>query len=257
MRNEIQQFEHNEFGSIRVIEIDGQPWFVGGDVAAALGYENTRDALIRHVDSEDKNTVAFHDGIRGNPNKTVINESGLYSLILSSKLAAAKKFKRWVTKDVLPSIRKHGLYITDSMLDSLAADPALALKIFQKLLAERDRGDALAARVLELAPKARYCDTILLCKETVQTTLIAKDYGFSTVAFNRLLHKLGVQFRLGPTWVLYQEYASQGYTQTRTYYTHGGTAVPHTTWTQKGRLFLYEFLRERCILPKIETQARH
>lgn len=108
--NEIQIFSSEEFGKIRVIEQDGEPWFVGKDVAEALGYSNTRDALDRHVDADDKNTVVNPDGKRGNPNMAIINESGLYSLILSSKLPTAKKFKRWVTSEVLPSIRRTGGY---------------------------------------------------------------------------------------------------------------------------------------------------
>ena len=106
--NEIQIFNNPDFGQVRTVTIDGEPWLVGKDVAQALGYSNTRDALNKHVDAEDKNTVAFHDGTSGNPNQTVINESGLYSLILSSKLPNAKKFKHWVTSEVLPSIRKTG-----------------------------------------------------------------------------------------------------------------------------------------------------
>lgn len=109
--NEIQIFSSEEFGKIRVIEQNGEPWFVGKDVAEALGYSNTRDALDRHVDADDKNTVVNPDGKRGNPNMAIINESGLYSLILSSKLPSAKKFKRWVTAEVLPSIRKTGRYM--------------------------------------------------------------------------------------------------------------------------------------------------
>lgn len=108
--NEIQIFNNPDFGQVRTVTIDGEPWLVGKDVAQALGYSNTRDALNKHVDAEDKNTVAFHDGTSGNPNQTVINESGLYSLILSSKLPNAKKFKHWVTSEVLPSIRKTGSF---------------------------------------------------------------------------------------------------------------------------------------------------
>ena len=107
--NQLQVFSNERLGEIRTMNIDGQPYFVGKDIAEALGYSNTRDALARHVDDEDKNTVVIPDGI-GNPNKTVINESGLYSLILSSKLPKAKEFKRWVTSEVLPSIRKTGGY---------------------------------------------------------------------------------------------------------------------------------------------------
>ena len=108
--NELKVFENPTFGQVRTIEIDNEPWFVGKDVAEALGYSNTRDALDRHVEKEDKNTVVNPDGNRGNPNMTIINESGLYSLILSSKLPGAKEFKRWVTSEVIPSIRKTGGY---------------------------------------------------------------------------------------------------------------------------------------------------
>lgn len=107
---QMETFQSKDFGQLRIVAQNGEPWFIGKDVAAALGYKNSRDALATHVDDEDKNTVAIRDGIRGNPNVTVINESGLYSLILSSKLEGAKKFKRWVTSEVLPSIRKNGGY---------------------------------------------------------------------------------------------------------------------------------------------------
>lgn len=110
MDNNLQIFQNAEFGSIRTLEINNEPWFVGKDVADVLGYSNPRDALSRHVDDEDKNTVVNPDGNRGNPNMTIINESGLYSLILSSKLPTAKQFKRWVTSEVIPSIRKTGTY---------------------------------------------------------------------------------------------------------------------------------------------------
>ena len=114
MKNELMIFNNPEFGQVRTIEINNEPWFVGKDVAEALGYSNTRDALDRHVDSEDKATVAIHDGSQ-NRNVTVINESGLYSLILSSKLPTAKAFKHWVTSEVIPSIRKTGSYTTKPM----------------------------------------------------------------------------------------------------------------------------------------------
>lgn len=110
MKNAVQVFENAEFGRVRTIEVKGSPYFVGKDVAEILGYSNPRDALAKHVDDEDKNTVAIRDGIQGNPNMTIINESGLYSLIFSSKLPTAKKFKRWVTSEVLPAIRKTGSY---------------------------------------------------------------------------------------------------------------------------------------------------
>ena len=109
MTSELKVFENPTFGQVRTVEVDGEPWFVGKDVAEALGYSNTRDALSKHVDEDDKATVAFHDGSQ-NRNVTAVNESGLYSLILSSKLPGAKEFKRWVISEVIPSIRKTGGY---------------------------------------------------------------------------------------------------------------------------------------------------
>ena len=108
--NELMIFENPEFGKVRCVQLDGEAWLVGKDVAEALGYSNTRDALDRHVDQEDRNTVVNPDGNRGNPNMTIINESGLYSLVLSSKLPGAKRFRRWVTSEVLPTLRRQGTY---------------------------------------------------------------------------------------------------------------------------------------------------
>lgn len=108
--NEVKIFNSKEFGDVRTVTINGEPWFVGKDVAEALGYSNTRDALVTHVADEDKNTVVISDGKRGNPNQTVINESGLYALIFGSKLESAQRFKHWVTSEVLPAIRKTGGY---------------------------------------------------------------------------------------------------------------------------------------------------
>lgn len=114
MSKEIQIFKNDEFGQVRTTTINGEPWFVGKDVADILGYSNPRDALAKHVDDDDRNTVAIRDG-KGNPNQTIINESGLYALVIGSKLPTAKKFKRWVTSEVLPSIRKTGAYTADPL----------------------------------------------------------------------------------------------------------------------------------------------
>ncbi len=252
--NQIQQFHNDEFGNIRIVYIDGQPWFVGKDVCDALGYQNTRDALSRHVDVDDKNTVVIHDGIPGNPNKTAVNESGLYSLILSSKLSSAKRFKRWVTSEVLPTIRKHGAYATYDTLDELLRSPKFAQDLIKKLDQEREKSAALEDLAADLAPKALYCDLVLQSKSAVPVSLIAKDYGMSAAGFNALLHDLGIQYKTGGTWLMYQEYAGNGYTHTRTYRVGENVTAMHTCWTQKGRLFLYEFLADFGIFPDIETE---
>lgn len=160
--NELRTFNNPEFGTIRTIEQNGEPWFVGKDVAEALGYTNPRDALAKHVDSEDRNTVAICDGTPGNPNTAIINESGLYSLILSSKLPTAKKFKRWVTSEVLPSIRKTGGYIAGQETMSAEELMAKALMVARETLARREA--ELSQKTVENAimqPKADYFDELV------------------------------------------------------------------------------------------------
>lgn len=159
--NELQIFKNDEFGTIRMIEQEGTPWFVGKDVADALGYSNTADAIQKHVDDEDKLTSQI--AIAGqNRNVTVINESGLYSLVLSSKLPNAKKFKRWVTSEVLPSIRKNGGYLAGQAELSPEELMARALLMAQKTIAERDqRISDLSVRNQIMQPKADYFDELV------------------------------------------------------------------------------------------------
>ena len=260
---ELKIFENAEFGAVRAFEIKGAPWFVGKDVAEILGYSNTRDALAKHVDGEDKSDVAIRDAIGREQSTTVINESGLYSLVLSSKLPAAKAFKRWVTSEVLPTIRRHELYA----IDDIIADPDLGIRALLALKAEREARKALEVdnkvkdqQIAELKPKASYYDLILQCSGLLSVTEIAKDYGLSAKALNKMLHDLGVQFNQSGVWFLYSKYQSYGYTQTKTqnYAKPDGTqgARVHTYWTQKGRLFLYDLLKRRGVLPMIErTEA--
>ena len=144
MANELKIFENPAFGSIRTVEMDGTPYFVGKDVAEVLGYSNTRDAISKHVDDEDKG-VAKCDTLGGIQDLSVINESGLYSLILSSKLPKAKEFKHWVTSEVLPAIRKHGMYATEELLDN----PDFAIKVFAELKVEREKRKLLESTVKE------------------------------------------------------------------------------------------------------------
>ncbi len=165
---ELQIFKNESFGEVRTMIIDNEPWFVGKDVAEVLGYSNTRDALSKRVDIDDKNTVAIHDGIQGNPNMTIINESGLYSLILSSKLPKAKEFKRWVTSEVLPSIRKHGAYMTAEKLEEVILNPDMMIKLCTALKEEKDRNKELQLINSNLAvdnnimkPKAEYFDELV------------------------------------------------------------------------------------------------
>lgn len=171
MTSEVQTFNFVS-SPVRVVEIEGKPWFVGKDVATVLGYKNTREAMNKHVDTEDKNTVAIHDGItRGNPNQTIINESGLYSLILSSKLPAAKKFKRWVTSEVLPAIRKHGAYMTDAKAKAIVTDKSALADLLQQAADQLKEKDIL---IEELKPKALFADSVAASKSTVLVGELAK-----------------------------------------------------------------------------------
>lgn len=169
--NSIKEFTNERFGTIRTTVIEAEPWFVGKDVADALGYSNTRDALSRHVDSDDKNTVAFHDGTSGNPMTTIINESGLYSLILSSKLPTAKKFKHWVTSEVLPAIRKHGAYMTDEKAWDITHNADSLADLLQQASDQLRRKDII---IEEMKPKALFSDAITASKTSILIGDLAK-----------------------------------------------------------------------------------
>lgn len=251
--NEIVLFRHDEFGEIRTLTIDGEPWFVGKDIASKLGYTDTFGALKKHVDGEDKQNCQ-NDSFETPRGLTIINESGLYSLVLSSKLPNAKKFKRWVTSEVLPSLRKHGAYFTAEALHKVMSDPRELAKLLNTLADEQEKNKRLSEENAFLSVKAKYYDQILNSKNSVPVTQIAKDYGMSAVAFNKMLYSFKIQYPIGKSWVLYADYADRDYTQSKTYAINEEKSVMHTCWTQKGRLFLYDFLKERGILPMCEQE---
>lgn len=168
--NEIQIFKNDSFGAVRTVEVEGTPYFVGKDVAEILGYSNTRDALARHVDSEDKADVVIHDGSQ-NRTMAVINESGLYSLILSSKLPKAKEFKHWVTSEILPTIRKHGAYMTENTLEKALTSPDFLIQLATQLKEEQAQRKALEQRVEADRPKVLFAEAV----ETSQTSILVGD----------------------------------------------------------------------------------
>ena len=252
--NKLQIFENSEFGTIRGVEINGESWLVGKDVAEQLGYVDPNKAIATHVDDEDKlnDKTASSLGQRGG---WFINESGFYSLVLSSKMPKAKKFKHWVTSEVLPSIRKHGVYAVDEVL----ANPDMLISALQALKKEREEKAALQAQnttqaklIQEMEPKVSYYDKILQGKSLVSINTIAKDYGMSAVAFNKQLHDFKIQYKQGNMWFLYQKYADNGYTQSKTYLVSDTVSKESTYWTQSGRKFLYDKLKENGILPVCE-----
>ena len=243
-------FEGNE---VRTIVIENEPYFVGKDVAEVLGYKRTADAIKQHVDGEDKLTRQFTDSGQ-NRNMTIINESGLYALIFGSKLESAKRFKRWVTSEVLPAIRKHGAYATPQTIDDWLNNPDMMIKALEQLKAEREQRLIAEQQVNELQPKATYYDLVLQNKSLLSVSKIAKDYGKSAIWLNNKLHELGIQFKQGDTWLLYQKYADKGYTQSTTHVIDDEKSRMLTKWTQKGRLFIYELLKDENILPLIEIE---
>lgn len=234
--------------------------FVGKDVAEILEYQNGSRDINRHVDEEDRHKVMLFDGNQ-NKETIIINESGLYSLILSSKMPNAKKFKHWVTADVLPAIRKTGMYATDELLDN----PDLAIQAFTALKLEREKNKKLNTtvkvqeqQIMELQPKASYYDLVLNCPDLLSVTVIAKDYGKSAKWLNNFLKEHQIQFKQGGIWLLYKEYAEKGYTSTKTHTVNGNDGKQHskvnTYWTQKGRLFIYALLKSEGILPIMEQE---
>ena len=260
--NNLQIFNSNEFGEIRVLDINSEPWFVGKDVAEVLGYSNPQKAIRMHIDEDDKG-VNEMDTPGGIQKTTIINESGLYSLILSSKLPNAKKFKKWVTGEVLPTIRKHGTYMTDEVLEKAITSPDFLIQLATKLKEEKELNTNLKLenkikeqQIKELKPKADYTDRILNSKSLVTISQIAKDYGMSGTALNDKLHELKVQYKQSGQWLLYAKYQAKGYTHSETTDLRqiNGTdkVIMRTKWTQKGRLFLYDLLKKNGVLPVIE-----
>ena len=225
--------------------VDGETYFVGKDVASALGYKNTKDALIRHVDVDDKEWSGITTPL-GTQQATIINESGLYSLILSSKLDSAKRFKHWVTSEVLPAIRKNGRYELESK----------AKELQQQNRVLESKNILLEEITAQQKPLTDYARIILSSTQTVTVTQIAQDYGMSPVRMNQLLFKLHIQHKVGGQWILYIPFLNKGYVQSFSSYfvkENGEVQVKvHTRWTQSGRLFLYEELKKAGVLPLIE-----
>ena len=252
---EMQIFENQEFGAVRTVELDGEPWLVGKDVAQALGYSNPRKALADHVEEEDKG-VTKCDTLGGVQEMTIINESGLYSLVLSSKLPGAKKFRRWVTAEVLPAIRRTGGYRMPK--DYPSALRALADAEEEKL-ALRAENEQQRQAIAEFQPLRQYIDTILSSTGAIATTQIAADYDISAKQLNKILHEEGLQHCVNGQWILYRRHMGKGYTKSETMpinRSDGRTDTRiYTKWTQKGRILIHEILTRRGILAVMDRQT--
>ena len=240
--NTLRIFNHEMFGNIRTMNNErGETFFVGKDIAEALGYAKSRNALAAHVDAEDKEDALIQGPLGGAQTMTVINESGLYALILSSKLPQAKAFKRWVTSEVLPQIRKTGLYVS------------------QKKLIER-----LSRHIEELEPKAEYCDEVLESVSCFTTTQIAKELSKTVHDLTRLLMEQKVMYRQSGQYMLYADYARKGYARNRSHSHRDAEGELHTrtylVWTEEGRRFIHRICRvtdiENSCVPMVASVLR-
>ena len=243
--NEIQIFQNQEFGAIRTMSNEqGEALFCAKDVCDALGYSNGRDAVRKHVDGEDKTTVAICDtGSNYKSQAVFINESGLYALILSSKLESAKRFKHWVTSEVLPSIRKQGGYMIARPDESDEIILARALQIMQATLARRDE------QIAKLKPRADYADHVLDSVSCFTVTQIGKELGMTGHDLNVLLCQMGIQYAQSGQYLLYADYARQGLAKNRTFSREANDGTLHTrtylVWTERGRDFIHRLLDKR------------
>ena len=223
MKKEIRIFTNEVFGEIRTCQVNNQIMFVGKDVATALGYSNTRDALSKHVDAEDKGTVAIRDTAY-ETRVTLINESGLYSRILSSKLPQAKAFKRWVTAEVLPQIRKTGGYIPIRDIDGRELSNEEIL----------DRADAIVGRTLRMVNAE--------AEDTLTATQVAKTFNMTVFDFNAILRDMGIQYRRGGHWNISDDLADRNLVRQRTHISYslkGEKKVKvYMTWTLDGLRYL-------------------
>ena len=225
-------FNSEEFGNIRTTEINGQPYFVASDVAKALGYSNPRKAIADHCKGVTKRDTPTSSGTQS---ISYINEGDMYRLIMKSKLPSAEKFESWVMDEVLPTIRKHGMYATDDVIENILNNPDFAIKVLTDLKEEREK------RV-----KAERRNAILAhVNKTYTMTEIAKELNMkSAIELNKALKDKRVQYKVNDTWVFYSQYSSKGYEEIKQEVLDNGKVVYHRKITQLGREFILNLFNE-------------
>jgi len=256
----LKTFRSPEFGELTPFVVDSKVYFPAIRCAQILGYSNPKEAVLRHCKPEGvvRHDVPTNGGMQ--PMK-FISEGNLYRLIIRSKLPGAQYFEHWVFDEILPTIRKQGFFIDPARV----LDPDVIIQLANRvkelqnqLNITSEKNQVLTQQIDELQPKADYCDLILSCPDPITITEIAQDYGYSASAFNTLLQKLKIQhyLPLRKVWVLNTKYLGNGYTRILPIKTDTRHVKNHMYWTQKGRLFLYNFLKENGILPTIETESQ-
>ena len=253
--NEMQVFNYKS-SQVRTVEINNEPWFVLKDVCAVLDLGSAHKVSER-LDEDERNQIPLTDSLGRKQETTIINESGLYNVILRSDKPEAKPFRKWVTSEVLPSIRKTGSYALPK--DYPAALRALADAEEQKLrlLAENQHQ---AQVIADFEPIQQYVDTILESKGAMATSQIAADYGLTAQKLNKILHEVGVQRNVNGQWLLYAKYMGKGYTKSKTIQIMRSDGRPdsimQTQWTQKGRLMIHEILTARGIEAVMDRRVK-
>ena len=241
--NKIKIFQNPEFGAIRTTSNEqGDVMFCGRDVAAALGYKKPEWAIATHVEADDSAKRGVIDSLGREQQAIFINESGLYALILSSKLPSARRFKHWVTSEVLPSIRKQGGYLVARPEETDEEVLARGILVMQTTLQRR------ADEIARLQPKADYADEVLDSVSCLTTTQIAKELNMTGCELNNLLRTLRVQYRQSGQYLLYADYARLGYAQSRTLrirFSNGRVKTHHyLVWTERGRYFIHRLVQK-------------
>lgn len=257
--NELKIFENEEFGNIRVVIENNEPMFCLKDVCMALGITQASRVKERLNKKGVRSINTLTKG--GNQKLLYVNESNLYKVIFQSRKQSAQKFTEWVTGEVLPSIRKYGAYMTDVTIEKLADNPDLLIELCNKLKAERQKNEELkkentiqSQKLLEYEPKATYYDLVLQSKGVIPITVIAKDFGITAYELNRILCDKKIQRKVSGVYVLNKKYADKGYTKSKTF-VKNGMSYMSMYWTQSGRLFIYDTLKQIGILPLIESEA--
>ena len=232
IQNGIEVFENPIFGQIRMVMVDDEPWFVAKDISDKLGYAQTSNMMKRIDDEDFKSSVL--DGM--NMKSLLINESGLYSAIIGSKLPNAKQFKHWVTSEVLPSIRKHGAYATKDTIDKIISNPDYGIMLLQNLKEEREKREEAERRNAILSH----------VNKTYTMTEIAKELGLrSANELNKWLSDMHIQYKVNGTWVMYSDYSGKGYEDIKQEVLDSGRVVYHRKITQIGREFILNLFQSR------------
>ena len=264
MDNNIRIFSNEEFGTIRTAGTPEQPLFCLVDVARVLNLVPSK--VVQRLSDDVLSKYTVPDGIGRQQVMNFVNEDGLYDVILDSRKPEAKRFRKWVTSEVLPGIRRHGAYLTDAALQRAVTDPDFLIGLANAIKEERRLRLETEAKceeqklligqqqekIEELGKRTTYVELVLQCKGLFDITQIAQDYGMSGRKMNGILHEKGIQYKDNRQWILYAAYKDKGYVHSATIRLENGKSVMRTQWTQKGRMFIYERLKRDGILPVME-----